>query len=101
MEGRHSIDENTVLDKLYKVSHELDDGRQLAVFDAEKSELMVFNELAVAIWSLLDGQITLGEIAEELASHVAEAPSLPEVTGQVILFAQDLLERGAVSLVRK
>ena len=90
---------DAVLQREHQVSHELKDTDQLAVFDAQASELVVLNGIGGAVWAMLDGQMSLGDIAQEVAEHVPNAPSREEVEVEVIRFAQSLLERQAVSVV--
>lgn len=52
------------------------------------------NETGSAIWELLDGHRTVGEVAEELSARVSDPPS--EVDRDVELFLTAMRERGLV-----
>jgi hypothetical protein len=71
----------------------------VAFFDEAQSELVVVNALGGAIWQLLDGQLTVSDIARLLSEEVAGAPDVTEVEAQVRSFLQLLLDRHAVELV--
>ena len=46
----------TILEKVWTVSHELPETGETVVFDAERSELLVLNPTAGALWHVLDGR---------------------------------------------
>lgn len=93
------VQSTSVLRRVFRVSHELPEEGRLAFFDDAQSELVVVNALGGAIWHLLDGQLSVAEIARILSEEVQSAPSVVEVEQQVRAFLQTLLDRRAVELV--
>lgn len=90
---------NSVLRRKNLVSHELGEDNQLALFDSTKKELVIVNDLGRVVWTLLDGETSLAEIAKEISGHVSGAPSVERVEVEVLEFARVLLDRDAVECV--
>lgn len=93
------IDHTTILRRNLDVAHQLESENQLAVFDHTRSELVVLNATGGAFWELLDGEATLGQIAQEMAECIQGAPNSEEVMQLLIGLAEQLLERSAVEIV--
>lgn len=93
-----SIHGNSVLRRVWLVSHELPD-EEVAFFDEPRSELVVVNGVGGAIWQLLDGVLDVTEICQMLSEEVQGAPGPDLLEAQVIAFLQMLLERKAVEVV--
>jgi hypothetical protein len=91
---------NTVLRRKLEVTHHLESENQLAVFDQTRSELVVLNATGAAFWDLIDGEATMAEIAREVAEFVRGAPPESEVLNSLKAVAEQLLERGAVEILR-
>jgi hypothetical protein len=57
-------------------------GRQIAdlyfVMNPERSELHSFNEVAVRVWELVDGEHTVGDITATIVDEFAVEPSTAE-----------------------
>lgn len=81
----------------WKTSHLLPDEGKLALFDEEKSELILLNPIGGAVWSKLDGQRTVNKIALELVEQSMDAPSHELATTQIISLLEELLVRQAIS----
>lgn len=91
-----SLTGQSVLRRVWQVSHELPEEERVAFFDEAASELVVVNALGGAIWQLLDGKSSIGELAELIAEEVQGAPEVGEVERELLAYLQQLLERGAV-----
>lgn len=85
--------------KLWRISHDLPDQDQVALFDEQRSELVMLNPLGGEIWDLVDGKRSVGDIARHLKETVETAPELPQIETEVQAFLSDLAARGAVELV--
>ncbi len=96
-----SLKSNTVFRKVWTISHDLPDENQVAFFDEDRSELVLVNELGGAIWGLLDGARSVGEISQLLASEVKDAPNEEEVKTLVFAFLEDLSARNAIVVSEK
>jgi hypothetical protein len=59
-------------------------------------ELYTLNEAGKAIWSKLDGQKNLGDIAKELASEFLSNPG--EIEADVLGFTREMTKRGILVL---
>ena len=92
-----NIHPSAVFSRSWSVCHELEEGR-VALFDEEKSELLVLNPIGGAIWELVDGKNSVQQIVQELAS-VETAPSEAEIQEEVARFINDLLGRHALEQV--
>lgn len=88
--------EVSVFVRVWTVAHELADEGKLALFDETESELLVLNSLGAAVWTRLDGERSLGDLAAEIASEVQGAPSQAEVFQAIKYFLTGLLGRGAI-----
>jgi Coenzyme PQQ synthesis protein D (PqqD) len=95
-----TLNANSVLERAWLVSEDLDDDGQVALFDEQRSELLVLNGIGGAVWHELDGQITLGELAQALSEAVSGAPDASTVLAEVSAFAEGMLARGALRVVR-
>jgi hypothetical protein len=93
------IARDTVFRRLWKVSHDLPEENQVAFFDQSQSELVVVNALGGAVWELLDGQRSVGSIADILAEEVQNAPDRDAVLAQVVTFLRGLCDRQAIEVV--
>ncbi len=93
------VQSSSVLRRSFRVSHDLPEDDRVAFFDDGRSELVIVNALGGAIWHLLDGQLSVHDIAEILSLEVQGAPSVADVEAQVQSFLQILLDRHAVELV--
>jgi len=71
---------------------------ELVVVLPEQGKFVVLNATGARVLHLSDGTRTLREIADTLAAEFAAAPS--QVAGDVMRFAQSLVDRGALQ-VRK
>lgn len=71
----------------------------MALFDAERSELVVLNALGREVWGGLDGERTVRELAEAIRGEAEGAPDQAQAEREVLLFLSDLHGRGAVELV--
>ena len=67
------------------------------MFDDERSELLVLNGTAAAIWYLVDGARSLAEIAAFIRAELPDAPADTEAA--VRAFVDDMLARGALEIV--
>lgn len=52
------------------VAHEIEATGECAIFDEAGGRLLVLNDLGAALWYLIDGARTVGEIIELVAEHV-------------------------------
>ena len=93
------LSSTSVLKRAWRVSHELPDEHKVAFFDEAQSELVVVNSLGGAIWQLLDGELSVAELSELLATEVDGAPARDEVEREVIAYLRVLVERKAVEIV--
>lgn len=71
----------------------------MALFDAERSELVVLNALGREVWSNLDGTRTVRELAEALRGEAEGAPDQEQAEKEILRFLADLQGRGAVELL--
>ena len=94
-----ALNAESVLERVWLVSEDLDEEGQLALFDEQRSELLVLNGIGGAIWHELDGQISLGDLAQTLSSEIAGAPDAATVLKEMSEFAEAMLERGALRVV--
>ncbi len=99
MHPHRSVRSEIVYRRVWKVSHDLPDENQVALFDQERSELLMINAVGAEIWDLLDGRRSLGDIVQELRALSPDAPEPEEMLVQVEQFLQMLLSRGAIELV--
>jgi len=93
------IDQSTILRRKLDVAHQLESENQLAVFDHTRSELVVLNATGGAFWDLIDGEATLGQIAQEMAECIQGAPSVDDLLVLLIGLSEQLLARSAVEIV--
>lgn len=84
--------------KNWSVSYELEDTGQTVVFDEVRSELMVFNETAAAVWLLVDGERSVGAIVEFLQRELPVAVPEERMQEDVLQFLRGMVERGGISL---
>lgn len=89
----------SVLRRVWQVSHELPEEERVAFFDEAASELVVVNAVGGAIWQLLDGESSVRELSELIAEEVQGAPDAAEVERALLGYLKALLERGAVEEV--
>jgi hypothetical protein len=85
---------NSICCRVWRVAHELPETDETVLFDEKENELLVLSATGAAVWHLLDGQRTLGQIARFIASSAPLAPA--DVEGEVIDFALVLGARGAI-----
>ena len=85
--------------RVWQVSHALPEMDRMALFDAERSELVVLNALGREVWHGLDGVRTVRELAEALRGEAEGAPDQTQAEREVLLFLSDLHSRGAVELL--
>lgn len=72
------------------------DGEAVLV-NVRRDEVMHLNAVAAFLWSCLDGEKTLGEVAREITGEFeVDAETAEE---DAVTFASELLERGAVEIV--
>jgi hypothetical protein len=76
------------------VVHELEDEGQAVVYDAEGNQLIVLNGVGAAVWFLVDGERTVGDIAREIVSTLDA--NRDDVERDVAVFLASLEERGLV-----
>jgi hypothetical protein len=81
--------------RVWRVAHELPDTDETVLFDEKQNELLVLSATGAAVWHLLDGRKTLGQIAEFIAEVAARTPA--EIEGEIIDFALVLAARGAIA----
>ena len=65
----------------------------VAGIDDSDDELYTLNETGQAIWQKLDGEKTLGRVADELAEEFSS--SREEIEKDVVGFAAELIRRGS------
>lgn len=85
--------------RVWKVSHALPEMDRMALFDADRSELVVLNAVGREVWKRLDGIRTVQELALLLRGEAEEAPDQDQAEREVLAFLTDLHERGAVELL--
>lgn len=85
--------------RIWKVSHSLPEMDRMALFDAERSELVVLNALGREVWHALDGVRTVRELALALRGEAEGAPDQERAEQEVLMFLSDLHRRGAVELL--
>lgn len=90
---------SSVCGRVWRVAHELPETDETVLFDEKQNELLVLSATGAAVWHLLDGRRTLGQIAEFISGVVPTAPS--DVEGEVIDFALVLGARGAIEELRR
>jgi len=59
-------------------------------------ELYTLNETGQAIWQKLDGQKTLGEVAEALSQEFSHPPD--QIKADVLGFASEMVRRGILAV---
>lgn len=91
----------SVFRRVWQVSHDLPEEGQVAFFDEGRSELVVVNSVGGAVWQLLDGERTVRDIAELLASEVQGAPPPDSVFETVVTFLNQLEGRGSIQEVSR
>ncbi len=84
----------SVCSRVWRVAHELPDTDETVLFDESENELLVLSATGAAVWHLLDGRKTLGQIAEFIARVAPQTPG--DVEGEVVDFALVLRARGAI-----
>jgi hypothetical protein len=77
------------------VAHELEDERQVVLYDAEHKQLLVLTELGAAVWFLMNGQRSEAEISQQIVG--ALAVNAAEVARDVEAFLQALEARGFIA----
>ncbi len=92
------IIEETVPHKIWRVSHDLAEDGQVAVFDEASSDLVLFNEFGGLVWNEIDGVKSVDAIVSSLSQLPLAVPPRAEIFVQVKVFLSDLLERGAISV---
>ncbi len=78
------------------MSHSLNDVEQTAVFDAERSELVLLNGTGGLIWELIDGTRSVAAIAHELEGLIVEGPGAEVLLGVTLGFLDEMAARGAL-----
>lgn len=53
------------------VAHEIEATGESAIFDEAGGKLLVLNDLGAAVWYLIDGARTAGQIVEVIAQHIS------------------------------
>jgi len=79
---------------VWRVAHELPETDETVLFDEAQHQLLVLSSTGAAVWHLLDGQRTLGQIAEFMESILPTEPD--RALRDVIDFALVLAARGAI-----
>lgn len=77
------------------VTRDLADGKGTVLLHLDSAEYYWLNSIGALTWSLIDGESTPEEIAEEIRSQVDAAPA--EVTQEVEDFVAHLRERNLVT----
>lgn len=101
-EATHSstdLHENAIVGKRWHVSHELPDSGETAVFDEARSELVLLNPIAGAIWNLVDGRRGIRQIVTDLLEQVEQPPSSEEALDTALAFLRNMAQRGAIEIV--
>jgi len=93
------IDEEAIVRKLWHVSHELPDSGETAVFDEARSELVLLNPTAGAIWALVDGRRRVREIVRDLLEQVEGPPAAEDATATALVFLKGMSARGALEVI--
>ncbi len=93
------IEETSVFQRSWRVSHDLPEENKVAFFDEAQSELVVVNALGGVIWQMLDGARSVKDICDVLFSEVNEPPPREQLEREVRKFLAELLERNAISFV--
>lgn len=86
----------TTPQRSWSVSYELEDTGQTAVFDESNAELVVLNETAGAIWSLIDGQRSVQQISELLTELAPQGTPREQIERDLTVFLKQMEERGAI-----
>ncbi len=85
--------------RAWEVSHALPETDRMALFDSDRSELVVLNALGREVWNRLDGVHTVRELVAQLREEADEAPDQVQAEREVLVFLADLRDRGAVELL--
>lgn len=85
---------NSICGRVWRAAHELPDTDETVLFDEAENQLLVLSSTGAAVWHLLDGQRTLGQIAAFIGELMPAAPT--SVEAEVIDFAHVLAARGAI-----
>ena len=78
------------------LTHELKATGEVVLFDADRQELLVLNDVGAGVWHLIDGHRSVADIVQCVrdALEVDAAQGLADVTN----FLQQLSDRGLVAL---
>lgn len=98
-DGAQSFSPSATFRRVWKVSHELPEAERMALFDADRSELVVVNALGREVWDNLDGVRSVRELVEFLRGEVESPPDQADAEREVLVFLSDLHKRGAIELV--
>jgi hypothetical protein len=76
------------------VMHELEEQGEAVIYDADGNQLIVLNGMGAAVWHLMDGKRSVGDIEREIVDALAAKPA--DVERDVSAFLSSLEERGLV-----
>lgn len=82
------------------LAHEVDETGEVVVFDETGNRLLMLNQIGAAVWLLIDGERTGGDIAALIVETLGgERVELGRVEHDVQAFVGTLVEHGVVELV--
>ncbi len=90
------LDPATRLKRMEGIAWREIDGEAVLV-NVRRDEVMHLNPVAAFLWSLLDGERSLGDVARAITEEFEVDAATAEA--DAISFAAELLERGAVEVV--
>jgi hypothetical protein len=82
--------------KLEAITHEVAETGEVVVFDKTGSQLLVLNEVAAAVWLLLDGARSVAEIAALIIETLPADPA--QVEADIVAFLKTLETHGLIEL---
>ena len=93
------VKEESIPQREWEISHDLAEDGQVAVFDGQSSELILFNEIGGLIWKEIDGRKSVATIVDALVELPLSKPPKSEILLEAKQFLKDLFERGAISFL--
>jgi hypothetical protein len=91
-----SAPKEAVFRRVWALSYDLPGTEDMALFDETNSSLLLINGVGAAIWELIDGNRSVGEIVNFIVDVHGNSDSRGMIERDVTAFLGQMLERGSI-----
>jgi len=82
--------------KLDALTHQVDETGDIIVFDQKGNQLLMLNDVGAAVWLLVDGERSVGEIAELIVETLPA--DVQSVESDVQRFVDSLVQNAVLTI---